>query len=132
YDSCTNGTTANIGNGQCDEALNTASCGFDGGDCCPCTCSDSRANSCTDNDFNCFYPDCGESLTTHEEDPITCVEEWQGDGLCHEDQNIASCAYDGGDFPACTGNWNQIRDGYCDAETNVPSCGYDGGDVSLP
>jgi len=32
YDSCNNGTVIDIGNGRCDAALNTAVCGFDGGD----------------------------------------------------------------------------------------------------
>ena len=32
YDSCTTGTVANIGNGQCDAELNVPSCGYDGGD----------------------------------------------------------------------------------------------------
>ena len=32
YDSCTTGAVANIGNGQCDAALNVPSCGYDGGD----------------------------------------------------------------------------------------------------
>ena len=96
YDSCTNGTSANIGNGQCDPALNTASCGFDGGDCCPCTCSDGPTHSCTDSEFDCLYPGCDESPTTTEEASI-CFEEWQGDGKCDEAQNVASCAYDGGD-----------------------------------
>lgn len=33
YDSCNNGTAVvDIGNGRCDGALNTAVCGFDGGD----------------------------------------------------------------------------------------------------
>lgn len=32
YDTCTTGALANIGNGQCDAALNVPSCGYDGGD----------------------------------------------------------------------------------------------------
>ena len=31
YNSC-NGTVANIGDGQCDQSLNTPNCGWDGGD----------------------------------------------------------------------------------------------------
>lgn len=32
YDNCTDGTVASIANGECDQANNNPSCGYDGGD----------------------------------------------------------------------------------------------------
>eukprot|EP00903_Cladosiphon_okamuranus_P014549 g13496.t1 len=131
YDSCTTGVVANIGNGQCDAALNIPSCGYDG-----------------DSVFNCLFPGCDDATTSTED--ATCVEEWLGDGGCDVSENNASCGYDGGDvypcgslgfdcqdpayfdpaivaeFPRCTGDWILIGDGMCNPDTNVPSCGYDG------
>ncbi len=95
YESCTNGTVADIGNGRCDAALNVASCGYDGGDCCPCTCSNGPDHSCSDNNFDCVYPDCDDLTTTSEE--TTCNEEWIGDGWCDDINNNAGCSWDGGD-----------------------------------
>lgn len=96
YDSCTTGAVANIGNGQCDAALNVPSCGYDGGDCCSCTCVDSADHSCADSVFNCLYPGCDDATTSTEEE-ATCIEEWHGDGHCEPSQNSASCGWDGGD-----------------------------------
>lgn len=31
-----------LGNGYCDGSLNSEACGFDGGDCCPCTCPENQ------------------------------------------------------------------------------------------
>ena len=95
YDNCTTGAIANIGNGQCDSALNVLSCGYDGGDCCPCTCTDSADHSCADSVFDCLFPVCDDSTSSTEEE--TCVEERHGDGYCDPSQNSASCGYDGGD-----------------------------------
>ena len=97
YDSCT-GAVANIGNGQCNAALNVPSCGYDGGDCCSCTCVDGPDHSCADSVFDCLYPGCDDSTTSTEE--ATCVEEFQGDGGCTFSQSGASCGYDGGDVSA--------------------------------
>lgn len=161
FDGCTNGTVADVGNGRCDITNNIPSCGFDGGDCCPCTCDLDLA--CADSDFDCLYPDCGNLLSTSE--AATCFEAWKSDGFCDEQNNNPSCDYDGGDccqcscldspsyfcgsngfscrdpacfdpvvvaeFPDCTGDWMLIGDGSCTTSNNNPMCGYDGGDVSL-
>eukprot|EP00752_Nemacystus_decipiens_P007555 g6749.t1 len=119
YDSCTTGVAANIGNGQCDEALNVPSCGYDGGDCCSCTCLSSDEHSCADNVFNCLYPGCDDAPTLIEE--ATCVEEWLGDGGCDSSQSGASCGYDGGDCCECT----------C-VDGPVYSCGITGFDCQDP
>ena len=64
--------------------------------CCSCTCSDGPDHACADSIVDCLYPDCGETASAVSEDN-TCVEDWIGDGLCDEVNNIASCDYDGGD-----------------------------------
>ncbi len=99
YESCiTNGTVADIGNGRCDSALNVPSCGFDGGDCCPCTCSDGPSYSCSDSDFDCVYPECGDSTAVTSEE-ATCLEIIRiGDGFCDVlTNNNVECSWDGGD-----------------------------------
>lgn len=108
YDSCTTGGVANIGNGQCDAALNVRACGYDGGDCCSCTCVDSDEHSCGDSVFNCLYPGCDDATASSTEE-TTCVEEELGDGGCDSSQNSAFCGYDGGDVSvsrcACLSAW---------------------------
>ena len=99
YDSCTNGTVSDIGNGRCDAELNVPSCGFDGGDCCPCTCVDGPAHSCSDSEFDCVYPDCGFAAAIFEES--TCIEQWKNDGFCSLENHGPECDYDGGDVSVC-------------------------------
>eukprot|EP00752_Nemacystus_decipiens_P009937 g8861.t1 len=100
YESCTNGTVADIGNGRCDAELNVPSCGYDGGDCCSCTCSDSATHSCSDNSFDCIFPDCGGPAAILE--GSTCIEEWKGDGYCDARNHGPQCDYDGGDCCECS------------------------------
>lgn len=95
YDSCTNGTVADIGNGRCDAANNNPSCAFDAGDCCACTCVDGPVHSCADSVFDCVYPDCDEPIPAP--DNSTCFESWFSDGRCDESANNPVCEYDGGD-----------------------------------
>lgn len=95
YDSCTTGTVADIGNGRCDTELNVIACGYDGGDCCPCTCVDGPAFSCSDNVFDCLYPDCGSAVATVS--GSTCVESFKSDGFCDPQNNGPECGFDGGD-----------------------------------
>ena len=102
YDSCTNGKVADIGNGRCDAELNVPSCGYDGGDCCPCSCVDGPTHSCSDSDFDCLYPDCGDPTATTGDPTATtedsgCFNHHWGDGICDSDANHLSCGYDGGD-----------------------------------
>ena len=48
-----------------------------------------------------------------------------GNGFCNDDENIAECDYDGGDF--CP-NPELITNRVCNDETNIVECNYDGGD----
>ena len=46
-----------------DGNYNTEACGWDGGDCCACTCSDTNAFACGAFGYDCkdpSSPDCGE------------------------------------------------------------------------
>ena len=119
-DTCTDGKVANIGNGRCDAANNNPSCGYDGGDCCPCTCADSPAHAFADSDFNCIFPECDDPTAASEEP--TCIEEWLGDGFCADENNNASCDYDGGDCCGCT----------CDPDLPGAVCGSSGFDCRDP
>jgi len=108
-----------VGDGRChqyDEYINTAACGFDGGDC---------------DDFNANYPDCN-----------TAYPYMIGNGRCHqwdEYMNTAACGFDGGDcddfnanYPDCNTPYpSWVGDGYCDQSDeyiNTADCGFDGGD----
>lgn len=124
YDSCTFGTVADIGNGRCDAVNNVPSCGFDGGDCCACTCVDGPLHSCSDSTFDCVYPACDEPIPAP--DDSTCDEEQAEDGWCDEVNDNPTCGYDGGDCCVESG----FSDGRCDERSNNDVCGYDGGDVS--
>ncbi|CAN0487669.1 unnamed protein product, partial [Scytosiphon promiscuus] len=44
-----------ISDGQCDRSANTFECGWDGGDCCECTCVDGNT-PCGDPGYDCRDP----------------------------------------------------------------------------
>lgn len=104
YPECTEDPD-DVGDGYCDSAANVPECGYDGGDCCECTCKPSDVWSCgTDDDFqdfDCRDPDSGCVPT-----PSPTLS----------------------DFLDCKGFTPHIQDGYCDPSNNNEDCGYDGGD----
>ena len=53
------GNLLDLGNGECNVYNNLPECGYDGGDCCVCTCVDSTA--CTF-DFDCIDPNAGAEI----------------------------------------------------------------------
>ena len=53
------GTWVSIGNWLCDASNNIASCGYDGGDCCLCSCS---GLGCLSSDFDCLDPNTHDEL----------------------------------------------------------------------
>ncbi|CAM9346075.1 unnamed protein product, partial [Ectocarpus sp. 12 AP-2014] len=65
---------AEIDDGQCSEDLNTPECGYDGGDCCSCTCQSAwdEENSCSSEypSFDCQDPSasCFGEGTTRSDD----------------------------------------------------------------
>ena len=100
-----------VGDSYCDSdhgSYNTASCDWDGGDCCPDTC---RKN--TNLDFSCGKPEysCRDPESAHvEECPLRSSDFW-GDGFCDE-WNNALAAEEGATY----------------VNLNSRACGWDGGD----
>eukprot|EP00903_Cladosiphon_okamuranus_P014629 g13565.t1 len=94
-----------VGDGYCDSRNNNELCGYDGGDCCSCTCEKDVDYQCREDDFACIDP----SAPCVDDDDVTVdlVENCDyvqgiGDGWCHMGNNNAGCGYDGGDCCSCT------------------------------
>eukprot|EP00904_Undaria_pinnatifida_P003217 jgi/Undpi1/12897/HiC_scaffold_7.g02563.m1 len=103
-----------MGDGVCDTLNNNAECGYDGGDCCECTCI-----------VDSLYP-CDE------EQYYECLDP---NAPCHGYENFAYTEHDEDDYLADIGSYyfspctvGSIGDGECDNENNSEECGYDGGD----
>lgn len=109
------GTIPYIRDGICDADNNNAECGYDGGDCCECTCG--ARFGCGTADFDCLDPtaDTGCRIT---ESP-TSSPFWTDDFFYGSDDD---------DYPDCTGYPGFIQDGDCDSSNNNKECDYDGGD----
>lgn len=58
FPDCT-GSWLGLGDGFCDEELNVPSCGYDGGDCCVCSCI---GTACSLGQFNCLDPDAEDQF----------------------------------------------------------------------
>ncbi|CAM9492785.1 unnamed protein product, partial [Laminaria digitata] len=101
YPTCT-GNFNFLNDGWCDLETNTPDCGYDGGDCCACTCVDGPLYSCGSNGFNCDDTACLD-LTIVVQYP-ECAGNWlsMGDGLCTAENNNQACGYDAGDCCLCT------------------------------
>eukprot|EP00520_Triparma_pacifica_P008589 CAMPEP_0118664878 /NCGR_PEP_ID=MMETSP0785-20121206/18287_1 /TAXON_ID=91992 /ORGANISM="Bolidomonas pacifica, Strain CCMP 1866" /LENGTH=1828 /DNA_ID=CAMNT_0006558893 /DNA_START=93 /DNA_END=5579 /DNA_ORIENTATION=+ len=91
--------SAVIGDGYCDSGeANSELCGWDGGDCCESSCSDSAINECGVNGYTCLDP-------TRTDNNVQfcapgCPTAWSLDTVCNDACNVASCNFDGG---ACSG-----------------------------
>lgn len=92
-----------FGDGACNSQNNNEACGWDGGDCCDCTCESGEENDCKDSEFFCKdsksdcldpivaeHPNCGGDLSSY------------GDSLCDPENNNEACGWDGGDCCDCT------------------------------
>ncbi|CAN0376865.1 unnamed protein product [Pylaiella littoralis] len=95
-----------VGNGNCDEGNNNVECGYDGGDCCKCTCEDRPNQMCGQNNgFACIDPEAAcvndDDITVDMLDLCGSVGDI-GDGDCDQENNKAECDYDGGDCCECT------------------------------
>jgi hypothetical protein len=153
YGSACQGNPLYVGDGRCDDILNTMLCGWDGGDCCRSTCTESLLQVC--DDFDCLDPDAlaaEYAVLTLPSCEDTHPE--VGDGACDVDVNVGECKFDGGDCcpttcsgEACGGGtyWcrdvavfrncpklsdpNRLGDGVCDPSPfNTKDCGFDAGD----
>ncbi|CAM9177738.1 unnamed protein product, partial [Ectocarpus fasciculatus] len=120
-----------IGNGNCEEGNNKAECGYDGGDCCECTCVSPSGDSdyyCSKDGsgFACIDPDA----PCVDDDDITanmvgnCETDWLGDGYCDQSNNNEICGYDGGDCCECTcvNPWGDDDDWRCSADGSGFAC----------
>ena len=80
YDNCTGQLDA-ITDGRCDYSNNNANCGYDGGDCCECRCTNERHYPCGIWVFKCLDPDAVSSA-----------------GSCHQ-KTLSSSRLCAGDTP---------------------------------
>lgn len=95
------GLTSNIQNAWCEEYNNNADCGYDGGDCCSCSCQDEGSYyKCGDFAFNCSDPSCPDEAANY----VNCAADTTliSDGSCDAETNNPLCGYDGGDCCGCT------------------------------
>ncbi len=77
YPDCTGSWWA-IGDGSCDASNNNVACGYDGGDCCMCSCTDDAV--CHLAYFDCLDPTAGDELYECNERPpaaLPCSAEVQ-------------------------------------------------------
>ncbi|CAM9723452.1 unnamed protein product, partial [Laminaria digitata] len=51
YPECAEDKLLSVGDGLCTSENNNEACGYDGGDCCLCTC---RSRACAISEFDCF------------------------------------------------------------------------------
>eukprot|EP00903_Cladosiphon_okamuranus_P005791 g5738.t1 len=104
---------AGIGNGWCDMGNNNEGCGYDGGDCCQCTCIKPENDYSWDDDYACTddatYACIDPAAPCVDDDDVTVeiVENCGypdsiGNGWCDQVNNKAECNYDGGDCCECT------------------------------
>lgn len=77
------------GNGSCNESNNNEICGYDGGDCCECTCEGEPCESfaCIDPSAPCVDDD---DITANFDD--TCDTVSQSDAYCDQHNNRPECS----------------------------------------
>ena len=117
YNNCTNGIRDYIGDAFCDYVNNNEECGYDGGDCCPCTNYKSWSDDyfpeildifCRDPSSGCLdprvdiYPNCTDGV-------IPDI----GDGWCDVQNNNEGCRFDGGDCCDCARASNESSFSLC-------------------
>ena len=134
-----------VGDGICDDDLNTKSQDYDGGDCCSGYssyefCYECKCRQIMFMDLSDLYPRCPSNYLPY-----------MGDNLCHNLINHVECGFDLGD--CCKGKdgicwlhdleWPEegtkncsdrksIRNGICEDDLNIVDCGLDGYDCCNP
>ncbi|CAM9941937.1 unnamed protein product [Scytosiphon promiscuus] len=118
---------AALGDGMCDHVFNTEACGYDGGDCCACTCQDGELFECGVFGFMCVDEDA--PCVDNNDEPVqfdddndvwgldVCITEFISDNDCDPLNNNEACGYDGGDCCPCTCE---------DADGDTYHCGENG------
>lgn len=84
----------NIGDGSCELVLNNEECGYDGGDCCACTCVDGLEVACGSIAYECIDPSVSSDCVS--DGSFECASDFFGDGDCDDVNNVKDCVYDGG------------------------------------
>ena len=123
YPNCTDGYIPHMEDGWCDADNNNEECGYDGGDCCECTCSNGLAYDCgVLYDFFCRDPNSGCVDPRLEKYP-NCTDgyiPYMEDGWCDVDNNNEACDYDGGDCCECTCIYGECgRQGFSCIDSDV-------------
>lgn len=120
-----------IGDGRCDDHNNNVQCGYDGGDCCPCTCG--GVFGCGVNGYHCIDPDTPPDC--HEtESPTPAPDDTPSGGyvtsstVSRGDTSDTSTTGQRIDLSECDGRAEYVGDGECEEYNNNEACGYDGGD----
>ena len=103
-----------VGNADayCDDFVNTASCNFDGGDCCGSNVKTTYCAECV----------CYEDLNC-----TPSLLQLVGNGYCNDESNIADCNYDGGDCCGICSNKDYCVECLCHVEAEAypsVSCNY--------
>ena len=97
YSTCSVAGSDYLNDGYCDSVgdYNTDVCGWDGGDCCASTCTDSVDYNCGDFGFTCLDP----NATSTASDCTVGFDSWLADGYCDSvgSYNTEVCNWDGGD-----------------------------------
>lgn len=110
-----------IEDGRCDISNNNERCGYDGGDCCECTCKDGLDYPCGESGvgFLCKDPNTGclagnAPTATPSDTPVAFMNPTMS-----PTESV---------YPACDGITVYINDGICDDVNNNAACDFDGGD----
>ncbi len=91
FPNCTGGWLG-LGDGFCEEEKNNPECGYDGGDCCVCSCS---GNACLLSVFDCLDPDAGDQFFECEPPPsdaVPCSAEAQQTWLVESSEQARALA----------------------------------------
>ena len=86
-----------VGDGYCQDQMNTANCNFDGGDCCG----------------SCIIRDHCSDCICHEKDSDD-FNPLLGNGYCDDQLNKEDCNYDGGDCCLSCREEDTWRSTFCD------------------
>ena len=107
---CTDGTIPVIQDGYCDDDNNNEECGYDGGDCCECTCISGLYYECGEDGFFCRDPnsDCVDPRVEMYPNCINGTIPDIQDGYCDDDNNNEECGYDGGDCCECICTYDHL------------------------
>lgn len=92
-----------FGDGACNSQNNNEACGWDGGDCCECTCESGEESDCKDSEFFCQDPTSGciDPIVAHHRKCGGDLSSY-GNSLCDPENNNEACGWDGGDCCDCT------------------------------